>query len=123
MTTTNSSQPLLNPNFLLWQSQDQMILSAFISSLSKNILAYVVKCTTSHEVWNTLERMLTAHSWARSMNIHYELATLKKGDSSIAHYFHKFTHLTDTLSQLLNHFLNMKPFLSFLLASDLTTIL
>ena len=35
---------------------------------------------------------------ARSMNIHYQLATLNKGDSSIADYFHKFTQLTDTLA-------------------------
>ena len=32
------------------------------------------------------------------MNIHYQLAILKKGNSSIADYFHKFTHLTDTLA-------------------------
>jgi hypothetical protein len=32
------------------------------------------------------------------MNIHYQLATLKKGDSSVADYFHKFTQLTDTLA-------------------------
>ena len=97
LTTTETNHSCSNPAFLIWQSQDQLILSALISSLSENILAYVVKCSTSHEVWATLERMFTAHSRARSMNIHYQLATLKKGDSSIADYFHKFTHLIDTL--------------------------
>jgi hypothetical protein len=62
-----------------WLIQDQMILSALISSLSENILAYVVKCTTSREVWLTLERMFTAHSRARTMNIHYQLSTLEEG--------------------------------------------
>jgi hypothetical protein len=92
-----------------------MILSALISSLSETILAYVVKCSTSRDVWVTLERMFTAHSRARSMNIHYQLATLKKGNSSFADYFHKFTHLTDTLAaveQPLPH----HEALSFLLA-------
>jgi hypothetical protein len=73
-----------------------MILNALISSLSENVLAYVVRCTTSREVWLTLERMFTAHSRAQVMNIHYQLSTLKKGDSSIADYFHKFTGLIAT---------------------------
>uniref|UniRef100_A0A2N9FCJ0 Reverse transcriptase Ty1/copia-type domain-containing protein n=1 Tax=Fagus sylvatica TaxID=28930 RepID=A0A2N9FCJ0_FAGSY len=59
--------------------------------------------------------MFTAHSRARSMNIHYQLATLKKGDSSIADYFHKFTHLTDTLAAV-NQPLPPHEALSFLLA-------
>ena len=32
------------------------------------------------------------------MQIHYQLATLKKGNSSIADYFHQFTTLVDTLA-------------------------
>ena len=49
------------------------------------------------------------------MSIHYQLATLRKGDSSVADYYHRFTHLIDTLAaidQLLPH----HEALSFLLA-------
>jgi hypothetical protein len=92
-----------------------MILSALISSLTKNILAYVVKCTTSREVWLTLERMFTAHSRACTMNIHYQLSTLKKGDSSISGYFHKFTGLVDTLAAI-DQPLKQEEQISFLLA-------
>ncbi len=115
LSTTNSSQPRPNPDFLQWQSQDQLILSALISSLSETILAYVVKCSTSSKVWNTLERMFTAHSKALSMNIHYQWATLNKGDSSVANYFHKFTQLTDTLATVDQPLLPHEA-LSFLLA-------
>ena len=92
-----------------------MILSALISSLSENVLAYVVKCTTSREVWLTLERMCTAHSRARVMNIHYQLSTLKKGDSFIADYFHKFTGLIATLAAI-DKPLTEEEQISFLLA-------
>uniref|UniRef100_A0A2N9GSV6 Reverse transcriptase Ty1/copia-type domain-containing protein n=1 Tax=Fagus sylvatica TaxID=28930 RepID=A0A2N9GSV6_FAGSY len=64
-----SSQSEPNPAHQAWLIQDQMILSALISSLSENILAYVVKCATSRDVWITLERMFTAHSRARTMTI------------------------------------------------------
>jgi hypothetical protein len=114
-TSTDLTQPPLNPDFLTWQRQDQMILSALISSLSETILAYVVKCTTSREVWTTLERMFTAQSRARSMSIHYQLATLRKGDSSITDYYYRFTKLIDTLAAI-NQPLPHHKSLSFLLA-------
>ena len=98
--TTDNPQPETNPSFLTWQSQDQLILSALISSLSENILAYVVKRPTSRDVWTTLERMFTAQSRAKSMHIHYQLATLHKGDSSVADYYHQFTNLIDTLAAI-----------------------
>ena len=50
------------------------------------------------------------------MQIHYQLATLKKGNSSIADYIHKFTTLVDTLAATA-HALNDFEINSFLLAS------
>ena len=110
-----SSPPEPNPAHQAWLIQDQMILSALISSLSENILAYVVKCTTSRDVWLTLEQMFTAHSRAHTMTIRYQLSTLKKGDSSIADYFHTFTGLVDTLAAI-NQPLTEEEQISFLLA-------
>ena len=48
------------------------------------------------------------------MQIHYQLATLKKGNSSIADYFHQFTTLVDTLAATA-HALNDFEIISFLL--------
>uniref|UniRef100_A0A2N9FHD2 Uncharacterized protein n=1 Tax=Fagus sylvatica TaxID=28930 RepID=A0A2N9FHD2_FAGSY len=56
-----------------------------------------------------------AHSRARTMTIRYQLSTLKKGDSSIADYFHKFTDLVDTLAAI-NQPLTEEEQISFLLA-------
>uniref|UniRef100_A0A2N9ELM4 Uncharacterized protein n=1 Tax=Fagus sylvatica TaxID=28930 RepID=A0A2N9ELM4_FAGSY len=49
------------------------------------------------------------------MSIHYQLATLRKGDSSIADYYHCFTHLIDTLVAIDQPLPHHKS-LSFLLA-------
>ena len=115
VTIDGTSQLQPNPEFQTWLIQDQMILNTLISSLSENVLAYVFKCTTSREVWLTLERMFTAHSRARVMNIHYQLSTLKKEDSSIANYFHKFTDLNATLAAI-DKPLTKEEQVSFLLA-------
>ena len=66
-------------------------------------------------MWLTLERMFTSHSRARIMQIHYQLATLRKGDSPIADYSHRFTNLADTLATV-DHPLNDFEMISFLLA-------
>ena len=49
------------------------------------------------------------------MNIHYQLSTLRKGDSSIVDYFQKFTSLVDTLTAT-DQPLKQEEQLSFLLA-------
>ena len=108
-------QTLQYPKFQHWHLQDQMILNAIISSLSKKILTHVVKCTTSWDVLQALECMFTSQSRATTMQIHYQLATLKKGNSSIGDYFHQFTTLVDTLAAI-DQPLNDFELISFLLA-------
>ena len=49
------------------------------------------------------------------MSLHYQLATLRKGDNSIADYYHKFTTLIDTLA-VVDQPLPHHETLSFLLA-------
>jgi hypothetical protein len=87
-----------NPAYLAWHMQDQLILGAINSCLNDSILSHVVKCNTSRDVWLTLERLFKSQSQARTMQVHYQLATLKKGNTSIADYFQKLTTLMDTLA-------------------------
>jgi hypothetical protein len=44
--------------------------------------------------------MITSQSRARSMQLHHQLSTLKKGDSSMADFYHKFTSLANTLAAI-----------------------
>uniref|UniRef100_A0A2N9F0Q4 Reverse transcriptase Ty1/copia-type domain-containing protein n=1 Tax=Fagus sylvatica TaxID=28930 RepID=A0A2N9F0Q4_FAGSY len=59
--------------------------------------------------------MFTSQSRARSMQLHHQLSTLKKGDSSMADFYHKFTALADTLAAI-DHPLNDFDLVSFFLA-------
>jgi hypothetical protein len=104
-----------NPEHKLWQMQDQLILGAINSALTESILSHVVRCTTSRDAWLTLERLFSSQSQARTMHVYYQLATLKKGNASIADYFQQFTSLTDTLAAV-NQPLNDYETVSFLLA-------
>jgi hypothetical protein len=46
----------INPSFLCWKQQDQLILSALLSSPSMDVLHLVVDCQTSSYVWHTLKK-------------------------------------------------------------------
>uniref|UniRef100_A0A2N9H324 Retrotransposon Copia-like N-terminal domain-containing protein n=1 Tax=Fagus sylvatica TaxID=28930 RepID=A0A2N9H324_FAGSY len=96
----SASTTLINPEFTQWQLQDQIVLSALISSLSEKVIAHVVKCITSRDLRATLEWMFTAQSQAHLMQIHYQLSTLRKGSTSTADFFHTFTGLADTLAAI-----------------------
>jgi hypothetical protein len=67
-----------NPAFLHWTMQDQIILGAINSTLTEKMLTHVTRCTTSRSAWTTLETLFTSQSRARTMQVHYQLATLKK---------------------------------------------
>ena len=46
----------VNIEFLDWEQQDQLLLSCLLSSMSEGILARMVNCETSAQVWRTFER-------------------------------------------------------------------
>jgi hypothetical protein len=64
------SSSIINPSFLRWKQQDQLILSALLSSLSMDVLHLVVDCSTSHCVWHTLEKALASPLNARIIQLH-----------------------------------------------------
>jgi hypothetical protein len=100
--------------------QDQLLLGAINSTLSKKMLSHVTRCVTSRDAWTTLETLFMSQSKARTMQVHYQLATLKKGSSSIAYYYHKFQTLSNApaiVGQPLNEF-EMVSFLMAGLGSD-----
>jgi hypothetical protein len=65
------------------------VLSILISSLTETVVVHVVKCTTARELWVTLKTLFTSKAKSRTLQIHYQLATMRKGDMSIADYFQK----------------------------------
>lgn len=87
-----------NPASIHWIQQDQLILSALISSLSENLIAQVIGLTTSQAVWVALERLFASKTQARLGQLQFQLATLKKGSDSVTDFFQKTKLLADTLA-------------------------
>jgi hypothetical protein len=58
--------PQLNPAYQHWVQQDQAILSAFVSLMTKSVVGMVMFASSSREAWETLAGVFVATSFARS---------------------------------------------------------
>jgi hypothetical protein len=67
-----------NPTYEEWYATDQQVLAYLLLSLSKDIMAQVMVCTTAASTWVIIEGMFTSGTCARSVNIRISLATMKK---------------------------------------------
>uniref|UniRef100_A0A2N9HV06 Reverse transcriptase Ty1/copia-type domain-containing protein n=1 Tax=Fagus sylvatica TaxID=28930 RepID=A0A2N9HV06_FAGSY len=68
----------VNPDFQLWNTRDQALLTLINSTLSPSVLSMVVGHNSAQEVWKTLEQRFTSTSRANVLNLKIELHNLKK---------------------------------------------
>jgi hypothetical protein len=88
----------VNPLFQTWKQQDQLILSALLSSLSMEVLYLVVGCQSSCSAWGTLKQALASTSNSRIMQLHDSLQDLRHGDESVTQFMQKAKALFDELT-------------------------
>jgi len=95
--TPNAPTTIANPEFLAWCQRDQMLLSLLISTLTEPLVVHAVGCATAHQLWTTLVPMFASQARSRVLQIHYQLATSKKGSASITEFSQTFKALCDNL--------------------------
>ncbi|WVZ62530.1 hypothetical protein U9M48_012269 [Paspalum notatum var. saurae] len=94
----DDARSVANLVFEQWYQQDQLVMSAMLSSLGDTVLAQVVGCTSAREVWRVIEQTFATASRAQIMQIRMQLATIQKKDLTITEYFLKVKNLADTLA-------------------------
>jgi len=62
------------------------------------MFGHVVNCNTSSNLWNTLNLLFTTSSKARTLQLRFQLQTIKKGDMSIHDYILKMKSIAENLS-------------------------
>ncbi|KAK6134026.1 hypothetical protein DH2020_032230 [Rehmannia glutinosa] len=95
---TDTSQKTVNPEFILWQRQDQLLAAWILSSLSESILIQMVGLYTSREIWHNLEVNFTGQSKEKLLHYTMKLQTLKKGSLSMRDYLNQMKNCFDLLA-------------------------
>ncbi|CAA0819588.1 Unknown protein, partial [Striga hermonthica] len=98
ITPEEGNLPMLNPEYDIWQRQDQLLASWILSSLSQGNLILVVGLSSSKEIWNALEKNFASQSRARIMQHKLELQTMKKGNMTMREYLNKMKTCFDLLA-------------------------
>ncbi|KAJ3701350.1 hypothetical protein LUZ61_005055 [Rhynchospora tenuis] len=86
-----------NPEHERWLRQDQLILAWIFNSLSTQILAQVVNCDTSAQVWRQLHHIYNSQSLAKIMELKFLLQTIRKGNDTCAQYLQRIQSIADNL--------------------------
>ncbi|KAL5556870.1 hypothetical protein UlMin_039106 [Ulmus minor] len=95
-----TSDGLVNQDFVVWGRQDRMILSWIYSSLTPKIMAQIIGHTTSHSAWIALENIFSSSSRARVMQLRLELQTTKKGSMPMIDYLMKIKCASNSLAAI-----------------------
>ena len=93
-----STQKIDNPEFQNWRSLDQTLLGWLLSSITEGTLSLVISCTSSCDVWKTLEKKFGVQSEARVLQLKYELNTLKKESLNVEDYCIKMKSIANKLA-------------------------
>ncbi|KAJ1685185.1 hypothetical protein LUZ63_016575 [Rhynchospora breviuscula] len=80
--TTSAGVVEINPTFLAWRRHDQLLLSWLRSSLTESILAQVVSCTTSLDLWLTLQKLSASNSRAHVIDLKRQVNSASKAATS-----------------------------------------
>ena len=84
-----------NPAFEVWYARDQQILGLILSSAGNEVQAQIIAAETAKQAWSTVEKMFSAQTRAKTMNVRLALTTTKKGNMSITDYVAKMKGFAD----------------------------
>jgi uncharacterized membrane protein YgcG len=88
----------INPAYTSWIARDQAVLGYLLSSLTRETLLHVSRCTTAAQAWRILANLYSTQTRARSVNTRITLATTKKHHLSVSDYYSKMCQYADDLT-------------------------
>jgi hypothetical protein len=101
LVITNADESITstpNPAYTSWIARDQTVLSYLLSSLTREMLLHVSRCTMAVQAWGTLAKLYSSQTRAHFVNTQIALATTKKNQLSISDYYSKMTQFADDLT-------------------------
>ncbi|CAA0829640.1 Unknown protein, partial [Striga hermonthica] len=98
ISDSKNGESQINPDYLYWVRQDQLLASWLMSSLSEGILVMMVGLNTAQEIWETIESNFASQSSARIMQYKLKLQTLKKAGLTMREFLNRIKNHCDVLA-------------------------
>nr|POF21437.1 hypothetical protein CFP56_18480 [Quercus suber] len=86
---SSSMTTILNLDYLTWKFKEKALLTFISSTLTHSVLALIIGCSSTLEVWRVLENIFSSISRSHVMNLKGELHNVRKGSDSVDVYLQK----------------------------------
>ena len=97
MINNTNGTATINPAFVLYQRQDRLLVSWLLASISTTYLPQLIGCSSSFEIWTTIEQLFNSQSTAKAMYYKQQIQSFKKGSLSMRDYLTKMKGYFDML--------------------------
>lgn len=97
LTESDRDAAQVNLIYSAWEQQDQLLLFWLQSTLSIPILARMIGCVHSWQLWEKLHTYFRARTKAKGIQLRIELCNTKKGTRSISEYLYCIKAIVDSL--------------------------
>ncbi|KAF7811382.1 Retrovirus-related Pol polyprotein from transposon TNT 1-94 [Senna tora] len=87
----------LSLNYLKWKTQDKLILSWLLGSMTESMLTHVNECEHSYEAWNIMIEQFGINTKARVHLYKTELRGIKKGTETMSEFLLKIKAIAGAL--------------------------
>nr|CDH30699.1 putative Ty1-copia-like retrotransposon [Cercis chinensis] len=95
--STTHGSVILNPEYVLWQRQNRLVMSWIYSSLTEQMMTQIMAYNSACEIWTALRESYASASRARIMELRLQLQTTRKGGLSVMDYMLRIQHICDHL--------------------------
>ncbi|KAJ1421845.1 gag-polypeptide of LTR copia-type [Sesbania bispinosa] len=87
----------LNPEFINWEQQDQLLTSWLVSSMTKRLTTRIIGCEYAHQVWKRLETFFTSQTRSKIKQLKDQLKNTKK-TGKLTEYLLQIKEIIDMLA-------------------------
>lgn len=94
----DSTQTMVNPEYVTWTVRDQHVLTYLVNSLSREVLAGVASHTTAASMWAAISKSYASQSRSRILHLWNQLAATRKDDKSVVVYYSTLRGFADEMA-------------------------
>lgn len=94
----DGASEVVNPTFIIWCRQDQLLFSFLLASMSETVQAQMIGCESSVGLWTQVSTIFATRSKARVMHYKLKLQTFKKRDLNMKDYVIKMKGFMNLLA-------------------------
>lgn len=95
---TKDTLDQLNPEFVIWEKNDQYLLRWFIATITEKVISIVYGLETLRHAWSALANRYAAPSKTRIQDLRRQVQSLGQGNKTCSEYVHAAKFLANQLA-------------------------